>query len=592
MKRRPPPFPVPRWGVGVAVAAVIVLLIRWGISPPPEPPRTFTVQCEQDCSSPVVSPDRRYVAFVSGDGEGTLWVHDFEKDERRELGGTEGANGPFWSPKGRWIGFAAAHELKKVRVDDGHVVIVTPLVDRSFWGGSWSPDGGSIVFSVHSPGSLPRLYEVDARGGGRPELLFEPSDEERKVGFGHPHFLPLREPRMLLYGAGFPSRSGIILRNLETGEQDVLEVGAMPIYSAGGHILYQTSAVAGGLSALPFALKTRKSSGASFAVKSDAFNPSVADQWLVYLKRGGEVKLVWRDRNGKELGTIGQPQEGIDHPALSPDEQEVAVRGIENDSEDIWIHEIDRPSMVRLGRDHGYVSVPVWSPDGKVTYSASVDGIISILQKPARVDDTPEVLLAGTFHNLPSDWSADGRHMLLYRNNPKTMRDILYLRRKDDGNGYEERVFLQTPFREHAASFSPDGRFVVYVSDEAGRYDVYVRPFPEGSERWKVSVDNGGAQPRWSHDGKEIFYVEGDTLFAAAVSTEPTFAVKGRQRLFQSALLRGNFVPSYDVSRDGTRFVVVEPAGKGRPAIKVVQNWSAEFQGSQPSNWWENFRLP
>ena len=107
-----------------------------------------------------------------------------------------------------------------------------------------------------------------------------------------------------------------------------------------------------------------------------------------------------------------------------------------------------------------------------------------------------------------------------------------------------------------------------------------------------MSVDNGGAQPRWSHDGKEIFYVEGDTLFAAAVSTEPTFAVKGRQRLFQSALLRGNFVPSYDVSRDGTRFVVVEPAGKGRPAIKVVQNWSAEFQGSQPSNWWENFRLP
>ncbi len=186
--------------------------------------------------------------------------------------------------------------------------------------------------------------------------------------------------------------------------------------------------------------------------------------------------------------------------------------------------------------------------------------------------------MKGPFHNLPSDWSADGRHLLIYRNNPKTMRDIFCLRRRDDGEGYEERVFLQTAFREHAASFSPDGRFVAYVSDEAGRYDVYVRRFPEGTERWKVSMDKSGAQPRWSHDGKEIYYVEGDALFAASVTTDPVFSVKGRQELFQSALLRGNFVPSYDVSRDRNRFVVVEPVGERRPAIKVVQNWFAEFR--------------
>ncbi len=233
----PRPFMFPLLGVGVAAAAALILWF-----PPIEDPettktkttktqpRTFTIECDQDCSSPVVSPDHRYIAFVSGAGEGTLWVHDLQKDERRELAGTDGANYPFWHPEGRWIGFAAANDLKKVRVNDGNVEIVTPLVDRSFWGGSWSPDGRSIVFSVHSPGSLPRLYEVDARGGDRLELLFEPTGEERKMGFGHPHFLPLPEgPRMLLYGTGFPSRSDIILRNLDTGKQDILEVGASPL---------------------------------------------------------------------------------------------------------------------------------------------------------------------------------------------------------------------------------------------------------------------------------------------------------------------------------------------------------------------------
>ena len=455
-------------------------------------------------------------------------------------------------------------------------MLLGKLLDRSFWGGAWSPDGRSIVFGVHNPGSLPRLYEVDAQGG-EPALLFEPDDEERKLGFGHPHFLPLPDgPRMLLYGVGLPSRSKIILRNLDTGEQADLGAGAMPVYSHSGHILYQTSAVASGLWALPFSLQTQKPTGAAFAVEPNATNASVANGWLVYLDRtgGGKMQLVWRDRSGNELGAIGQPQEQVLYPALSPDEQRVAVRGVEKDSGDVWIHEVGRPSKTRLSIEHGYVTVPIWSPAGKVTFSVSVNGVFDIHQKLAQADGDAAVLLAGPFHDLPSDWSSDGQYLLFYRNDPKTLRDIWYLRRNDDTSEYEERLLLETPFWEHAPSFSPDGRFVVYVSDEAGRYDVYVRPFPEGGERWKVSVENSGAQPRWSQDGAEIFYVEGDTLIAAAVSTEPSFSLRQRRRLFQSALLRGNFVPNYDVSADGNRFVVVEPVGEGpQPAIKIVQNW-------------------
>ncbi len=157
--------------------------------------------------------------------------------------------------------------------------------------------------------------------------------------------------------------------------------------------------------------------------------------------------------------------------------------------------------------------------------------------------------------------------------------DLWYLKRKEDGNGFEPVPFLQSSFNESAAKFSADGRFVAYVSDESGRFEVYVRPFPGGDGKWQVS-GNGGRQPRWSKDGKELFYTEGDTLMAVAVATTPSFTSSAVTSLFQDATLPGT-VHRYDVSADGRRFVLPEPVADPEekpPSIHIVENWYEEFR--------------
>ena len=162
----------------------------------------------------------------------------------------------------------------------------------------------------------------------------------------------------------------------------------------------------------------------------------------------------------------------------------------------------------------------------------------------------------------------------------KNKRDIRYLKRKTDGGGFEEAVFLATPRQEGAAKFSPDGRFVAYCSDESGRFEVYVRPFPEGAGKWQVST-NGGTQPRWSRDGKELFYVEGSILMAVPLKTAPSFSVSTPARLFEDARLNGLLHPNYDVSKEGQRFLLAEIVGDQADSprsIHIVQNWFTEFR--------------
>jgi Tol biopolymer transport system component len=189
----------------------------------------------------------------------------------------------------------------------------------------------------------------------------------------------------------------------------------------------------------------------------------------------------------------------------------------------------------------------------------------------------------GTAAHLVSDWSSDQRFLLFSRADPDRGRDLWYLRRDEKKESYEAVPFLRSEFSEEAAKFSPDGKFVVYVSDESRRYEVYVRPFPDGDRKWQVS-SRGGTQPRWSRDGTEIFYVEGDSLMAVRVKTRPTFSPGSMERLFQSAGFRAlrTYAPQYDVASDGQHFVTLEMAGEpSSPVIQVVQNWYAEFRDRQ-----------
>ena len=511
--------------------------------------------------------------------ESKLWVRDLDSEEPREINGTEGAARPFWSPDSQFIGFGANRQLKKISAQGGPAITLCRLPGGNLQGGGWSPEGDFIAFGSGGPS---RIYEVPARGG-EPRVLFE----EEVIGITSPHFLPLQAAaRSIIFDLGSPNDRDIAVKNLETGEWEVLVEGAYPVYSPSGHILYQTNRNRSGLWALPFSIETLKPTAEAFPIGENVSGPSVgADGTLVYLDFLGrdEQQLVWRDRGGRKLGVIGQPQENIRFPALSPDGGRVAVRGFEDNNDDIWVHEVDRPLKRRLTFHANAESTPIWSPSGKeIAYRSSRQGNADIYSRPADGTGELELLVGGDLPERSHDWSPDGKYLFYRVDDPENGWDLWYLKRKEDGSGFDSAPFLQTSFNEGYAKFSPQGRFVAYVSDQSGQYQVYVRPFPEGEGQWQVSAQ-GGVQPRWSRDGKELFYVEADTLMAVEVSARPSFTSGATTRLFQNPNLRAT-ENRYDVSADGQRFVLAETIESEQarvPSIHVVQNWFAEFRDRQ-----------
>ena len=586
----PPRVAVPGWKLrlpwalfAVATIAFLALACVHFFQTLPEAPlRRFAFTPESLYETPggraAISPNGRHIVYVAGGEESKLWIRDLDREEPRGLDGTEGAVRPFWSPDSQFIGFAANRELKKISAQGGPAITLCPLPGGNLLGGGWSPEGDFIAFGSGEPS---RIYEVPARGG-EPRLLFE-----LEAGVTSPHFLPLQAAASgIIFDVGNPNDRDIAVKNLETGEWEVLAEGAYPVYSPSGHILYQTNRYQSGLWALPFSIETLKATGEAFPIAENVGGPSVgADGTLVYLDYLGlgEQQLVWRDRGGRKLGVIGQPQESIRLPALSPDGDRVAVRGFEDNNNNIWVHEVDRPLKRRLTFDAAIDSRPIWSPSGKeITFSSSRTGNVDIYSRPADGTGEPELLVGTDLPEVPSDWSPDEKYLLYQVMDPENGDDLWYLRRKEARDGFDSVPFLQTSFNEVSAKFSPQGRFVAYVSDQSGQDQVYVRPFPEGEGQWQVSAQ-GGAQPRWSSDGKELFYVEADTLMAVEVSTSPSFTTGATTRLFRHPNLWGN-EQRYDVSADGQRFVFVETIESDEakaPSIHVVQNWFAEFRDRQ-----------
>ena len=541
----------------------------------------------------VVSPNGRHIAYVAGPDAPTLWVRDIDRVEPRRLAGTEGAGPfPFWSPDSRFLGFVARNELKKISIDGGLPITLCQL-PGSYTGGSWSPDGQTVAFS-----SSARIYEVPARGG-QPELLFEQEETEKGNRNYVPQFLPLQaRARSVVLAVGIGFATDVVLKNLETGESQLLaQDGAYAGYSPSGHLVFHRRAgQQRSLWALPFSLETLQPRGEAFPIAENAICPSVAeDGTLVFIELagGGLRQLVWRGRNGEKLGEIGQPQQGIAYPVMSPDGRRVAVRAAESGNQDVWVHEVERPMKRRLTFDAAQDTRPQWSPSGReITFQSQRKGNFDIFRRAADGTGEAELLVATKASERPYGWSRDGNY-LLYTATGEGGSDLWYLKRKDDGEGFESAAFLETPFNEQVPHLSPDGRFIAYCSDASGEYQVYVRPFPSGDGQWQVSA-SGGCQPRWSADGKELFYVEGNTLMAVRVTTSPAFAPVSTTPLFSDPhLFAGAPIQvagelsggarTYDVSADG-RFVLLDTAASEEakpPSIHVVENWYEEFRNRQ-----------
>ena len=401
-----------------------------------------------------------------------------------------------------------------------------------------------------------------------------------------PWFLPgeAKAPGLLFAAGNSIAALSITFKNLETNESAVLVPGFQPVFSPTGHILYQTGYMRGGLWALPFSIETLTPTAEPFPIAEGLARPSVAlDGTLVAVDspQGYQRHLIWVDRASRKLGVIGRPQTDILYPWLSPDGRRVVVSATEGGNQDIWIHEVDRALATRLTFDPGAESYPKWSPSGEeIAYSSTQLGLPNVFSRASDGSGEPVSLVSTGMPTFPSGWSRDEKYFLYVVLDPENGQDIWYLERKGSGDGFDSRPFLQTEFGESTSRLSPDGRLVTYVSNESGRFEVYVRPFPDGGGKWQVST-NGGASARWSKDGKELFYIEGATLMSVAVSTAAGFSAGAATPLFEHPGFYGTDSTTYDVAADGQRFVLVEDVESeeaGAPSIHVIENWYEEFR--------------
>jgi Tol biopolymer transport system component len=590
------------WIAALAVSMVVILTIwiRWP-APVPARLRKYSLEPAGGFADPVISPDGQQIAYTAeGSAKQTdqaagspsvtrLWIQDLKREEPREIAGTEGAHAaPFWSPDSTFVGFAVKKQLWKAPVQGGSPSPVCDISD-ALLGGTWSLDGRNIIFSIHHQG----IYEVPA-GGGIAKILIPVDRSAAGDHFDDPYLLPTAGgERNLLYSA---QRIGavhdIVLHSLKSGTKTVLAQDAFhPVYSTSGHILYWQTSGALGVRALPFSLATMTATGEAFTIAPNGQQPSAArDGTLVYWVEGSwpRIQLTWHDRRGNKIAAIGPP-EPIETMSVSPDGRSVALNLIGDEGKPgIWVLDVTRGTKIRLTfslqADINDIN-PVWLPSGKeIAFSSNRLGHMDIYTASVGISGDVHVLAASRLHKRPNDWSPDGRFLVYEVEDPKTGRDLWYLSPKQ-GGGYESTPFLRTPAYEGAARFSPDRHFLAYVSTESGRPEVYVRHFPDGSGIRRISVD-GGRLPAWRKDGKELFYLEGETLVSVEVATGPVLSIGEMRRLFKSSgltnvqLSAGYYAEAmYGVSPSGERFLFPELTGQvGKPAVHIVDNWFEEFR--------------
>jgi serine/threonine-protein kinase len=517
----------------------------------------------------------------------------------RPLPGTEGANSPFFSPDGRWLGFYANGLLKKVSVAGG--VPLTICEAPPLWSASWG-ENQDIAFATTLPGS--GLWLVSANGG-EPVSITTPKPDE--MLHGYPQLLAggtqalfsvRRENGWRLALLSLKSRQWRLL-----GNGRVIGEGAQ--YLPTGHLVYAQS---GGLIATPFDpskgnldqppvpllehVGTSRLGGTYFAFASAAGT-------LVYVPAGtavAERTLLRVDREGRAAPLI-EARAGYEHPTLSPDGRKLAVTITTVAGSDIWIIYLDRGTRLRFTAGDSS-AFAVWGPGGsKLAFQATAPGPWNLFWKsvdgggesqpllrsptvsPARSwPNTGANLLPGTLPTLsgagpqfPASWAPDGSTLAFHERKPNGERDIWVVSPDKD-----PVPFLLTPFDERSPRFSPNGKWLAYVSDEAGRNDVYVQPYPGPGPKWLVSTE-GGTDPVWSRDGRELFYRRGDLIMGVTVTQQGEFSAGRPVRLFELRFDSEENGPNYDVSPDGKWFVVPRSEKGTAPGeLHLILNWFAE----------------
>ncbi|HXW07440.1 MAG TPA: protein kinase [Vicinamibacterales bacterium] len=523
---------------------------------------------------PIISPDGEKIAFVAGD---SLWIQELNQLDARQLAQTWRPRHLFWSPDSAFVGFVAENKLWKVPVNGGGQPIALAEVPRTGGGasGAWRADG-KIVFSpsVGSSG----LLELSQDGGEtRPVAALQTGD----VDFHEPALLPDDNGQLLvIHRTEGPDTIAVIRDGMR---KDILRLAGeylvFPQYSSTGHIVFGRAGKAQGIWAVPFDPATLATAGEPFLVAAGAFFPSLSrDGTLTFIRRiwSEPRQLVIVNRAGAVERAIGEPQPGLGGPVIAPDGRRVAVVAGAAAGRDVWIQDLQIAGRRRLTFLESDVMLSAWTANNRVVFTYSVRGRLRPVMsaQPADGRGAQEDLgdgCCGSFSN-------DGTLVYTHSNDTRESDMDLFYRGPGDA---APKVLLDRPGSQESPTVSPDGAYVAYQSNESGRYEVYVRPFPAGAGQWQVSLD-GGTDARWSARGDKLWFrAYGNILMEVDVkSAGGAFAFGEPREVFKGDPIAVDLTLGFAVLANGERFIaarrVADPDGS-MPSITVVQNWFAEF---------------
>ena len=535
-----------------------------------------------------VSPDGWTVVFADGP-TGQLYQRDVRQLDAVPIPGAGNAWYPFFSPDGEWVGYFDRGDnntlLKKTRLDGSAAQTLTPAPGASRSAG-WGLDG-TIVMNSAELGGLSRVRDT----GGRIERIANTEGPGLR-------WLDLLPDGRAVLAQTLGGQLQVVAVSLETGERSVLFPGRTPRYVPTGHIVFWREealwavgfdpgrlAVIGEATQIVDGVQSADNGLAHFAVGGDL---------LFYQESGGSQGRapLWLGRDGSEEFLNATPTEGMGGPAVSPDGSMIAFEydpPADADAEDIWVYDLAQGTFSRLTFGASRNMNPFWSPDGsEVGFSSDRDGFFSLYSRPLDLSREAQLLFADPDDGLyEGSWTPDGRWLVYRRGGVNTTQtwDLLYAAPHADSTPV---VILDTPAVERNPSLSPDGRWLAYTSDESGETEVYVRPFPGPGGRSQVSTD-GGINPVWAHNGRELFYL-GQTgpslLTLATIRTDPDFAVESRQQLFPWPYVGAGGDRHWDLSPDSQRILALgasTQAGELEVGRFVgVLNFSDELQRLVP----------
>jgi Tol biopolymer transport system component len=585
----------------LGATTILSALLFWGRRPPAAEPVRFEVPLPAGSQGYALSPNGRQVAYAAPgpSGRNVIWIRSLDSLEPHFLPGTEDSVMPFWSPDSRFVAFQAGTRLEKIDISGGPP---QTICDTTFMvlGGAWNGEG-TIIF-----GAPEGIKQVPVAGG---VATLVTTVSERNEYHGLPSFLPDGKHFVYLRISEKPSIfiGSLGVKPEQQSSRQLLATPVMAVYApsteAGmGRLLFlrddnllaqqfdeRRLELAGEPVQLAQRITTYLAYG-SFSASSNGVLAYQSSQSSVTVP--GFSAPTWFDRNGKELGAIGDPgsYQYFDL-GLSPDATRAAVTRVSltspGDVEGMWLVDLVRGVSTRFTLDPASGESPVWSPDGRrIAFASLRAGAEGIYQKASNGALNEQVLVAPTGDRMAADdWSRDGRFLLYAKVDPKTKCDLWVLPLASDGTrGGAPAPFADTVFNEDQGQFSPDTHWIAYVSDESGRFEVYVRPFPApagGGSKTQVSR-GGGMQPRWRRDGRELFYFSLDgTVMAVDVTQGSIFKAGVPVSLFQSQIgRRGKTLPldslAWGVTPDGKRFLV--NTDKNPRPLTVVLNWDAELK--------------